>query len=1641
MFKKFRGRKKRSDEQPEQRQPEALPYRLAPDPSPQIPGLRKGSDATQVVQPSDNLQDVAGRPSQNSAIPKFDTVPPTLAPSPSIEKKKSSDRRADPQGLTVLYSPAATRTVDIIFVHGLGGSSRLSWSKNRDIDLCWPQQWLPNEFDISCSRILTFGYDAHFSSTGPSSVSNIGDFAKALLYDMKFGKDEASQDLAVGEVPIIFVVHSMGGLVFKRVGRPALAYISGQSNPEYKNVVSAVRAVLFLSTPHRGTNLAVVLNRILAASFLGHNSKPYIAELVKSSSTIEALNEDFRCIAPKLDLFCFYETLQTTVALKSMMVLEKESSILGYPGEISRPLDADHHNVCKFTNPEDPNYKSVRSALLTLVRNYSLLSRHKNRSISISNLQKIKSFLSVTEAPEDDYGDLRNRWQPGTCDMTLHTTEFTEWTQSSSSSSIFWAYARPGSGKSVLSSFLINHLKESGCICVYYLFKYLDASKRSVSSLLRSIAYQISQDIPEFKEALLTLLENGYRLQKSDARSIWQKLFVLTLFKIESARPMYWIVDALDESDSVKFVIETLSGITGSKTPIKLFVTSREIPLITKAIERISSSPVLKLCLDDNKEDIRYYTTLQIQYVYGDDQFKQDIVDQIVNLAQGNFLWVDLAIKEVMRCHNLQDTQQALREIPPGMDALYQRMEATIVQLTRPADIALSRIILTWATFSRQPLSTDDLNDILKAESLAPLNLNHTISELCGHFVVINSSGRVTLVHQTAREYLIQAQDLPFLLDPEICHEVLFLKCLLPFFDPKVRNRMRQNNLPPFYKYAATSWSYHLDASSAASNKILDNLVSFFRGTHCMNWIQMLATWGQLQALVLASRSVTMLVQKRRRLDAPSMPLLHRDSELSLLEAWAIDLLRIVGKFGTYLMQDPTGIHKYVPQLCPSNSMIHQSATTSSTQFSVVGLGATDWDDCLARLSIGSNQEAFLLVCHGRYLAVATSAKYIILWDSLTFEILRRLKHNEHIFRMCFSSGGRSIASYGFKTTRIWEVSSGREIHIINNSPDTRALALSFDKNDRTLVMASDTRKVSRVWLDHQAINWSLLDGCIMQEDTTIPDTFLNSPMAIAFSPDITELVVAYRGFPLTVWSLEDACLINRCKRRIGHHQMSTKSWTGVNRVCWHPTSGDILGIYTDGMVFKWHPVEELHQELHSLDINATPSEIVCSPDGIIFATSDVNGAVRLYNFHHFALVYQLSSEDIVTALCFAPDGKRFYDLRGSCCNVWEPNALTRLTGLDELATDSRSESESTTVSFLASEAFVDSPVIITALAASSKPGVFFTGNEEGEVRILDLTCKPQQEIGKSVTEMTVDHVECTNDGKRFAYTDLGGRLVVRAVEKLVNSTHTWGSRLIMNVKFNIDIGGVRQILLSPEGEYVLVASHYAAQLWPVERNSVPAPITPGSFDVAPKWVNHPLHAHQLLSMTTDTINTYNWNSLALDNSYQIKYPAPSGMGWPDLDRSNPSKKDMRMSKERETVTGIIVSQAHNIILLSIASPNHYQEHSTRFICFESAVLSKPSTIPIIPSIIPADLAILIAVPLAILGRDKFVFLDTSFWVCTLRLDAGQTVDKVQKHFFLPRDWLSIESLALCRVISDGTLLCPRKGEVAVVKSSLASSW
>jgi hypothetical protein len=88
--------------------------------------------------------------------------------------------------------------VNIIFVHGLGGSSKGTWT-HTEPQTFWPE-WLPAKNGLENVRIATFGYDANWSDiTAPSNALGIADFAMQLLdtLDLHYTKygDVGSLDL------------------------------------------------------------------------------------------------------------------------------------------------------------------------------------------------------------------------------------------------------------------------------------------------------------------------------------------------------------------------------------------------------------------------------------------------------------------------------------------------------------------------------------------------------------------------------------------------------------------------------------------------------------------------------------------------------------------------------------------------------------------------------------------------------------------------------------------------------------------------------------------------------------------------------------------------------------------------------------------------------------------------------------------------------------------------------------------------------------------------------------------------------------------------------------------------------------------------------------------------------------------------------------------------------------------------------------------------------------------------------------------------------------------------------------------------------------------------------------------------------
>ena len=102
--------------------------------------------------------------------------------------------------------PTPEQTIDLVAIHGLKGHYDETWT-DKNTTQNWLRDFLPTQ--APQLRIISWGYNSQV--LGSTSMGNITTFAQSLLVDLKACRGTQ----ALAKRPLIFVCHSLGGLVFK----------------------------------------------------------------------------------------------------------------------------------------------------------------------------------------------------------------------------------------------------------------------------------------------------------------------------------------------------------------------------------------------------------------------------------------------------------------------------------------------------------------------------------------------------------------------------------------------------------------------------------------------------------------------------------------------------------------------------------------------------------------------------------------------------------------------------------------------------------------------------------------------------------------------------------------------------------------------------------------------------------------------------------------------------------------------------------------------------------------------------------------------------------------------------------------------------------------------------------------------------------------------------------------------------------------------------------------------------------------------------------------------------------------------------------------------------------------------------------
>ena len=293
------------------------------------------------------------------------------------ENPARSSTNVTKDGLQLLYdgSDANHPDVDFVAVHGIYGHPLRSFT-DAETGCCWLRDLLPSHFP-HC-RVFSYGYRADLFERGPTSLS---DLARDLCWQLaQDGREQAITR------PRIFICHSIGGLLVKRV------LIEAHTYPQFVDVYKYTTGVVFLGTPHRGSSSASLdstLSKILRIVPDADRVNQDLFREIRRNLSVHELNQHFIHVAAgSLLIGSFYETKPTKHV---GIVVERSSTILNFKSERCISLDANHAHLCKFKGHDDINYQIVLN-LLDHFREKALLAD--------DSLNKFPASLSASPSQE-----------------------------------------------------------------------------------------------------------------------------------------------------------------------------------------------------------------------------------------------------------------------------------------------------------------------------------------------------------------------------------------------------------------------------------------------------------------------------------------------------------------------------------------------------------------------------------------------------------------------------------------------------------------------------------------------------------------------------------------------------------------------------------------------------------------------------------------------------------------------------------------------------------------------------------------------------------------------------------------------------------------------------------------------------------------------------------------------------------------------------------------------------------------------------------------------------------------------------------------------------------------------------------------
>ncbi|KAI1172684.1 hypothetical protein F4777DRAFT_491585 [Nemania sp. FL0916] len=651
---------------------------------------------------------------------------------------------------------------DIVMVHGLQGHHINTW-KAED-NTIWPTDLLPR---FLCNtgihgairvRVLSFEYGG--TIRGTTSKAGIDDVAQNML-ELLLDKRDDRRSMCR---PIIFVAHSLGGVIVKRAIR--LAY----NDWAFNSIRNATIGIIFFATPNQGDRdeFRTFLSNVLKCNGpkitmwrvkLVPPSNGMLEEIRKDAGLFTVISKDFIQLSDNLTLHAFLE--EHKVELLGKVVLEKFQADIN---NVSMMISGDHLSLCKFKRDEEDIFSVVWKRIGEMVvespQKKELIEKRRKALDSLCPISFCQPM--ATKKPMGSTGE----W-------VFKIREFENWKTQSGMSKL-WISGAPGCGKSYLATHIIHRFRtedqpvvaafmhephpknidirqlmsniiEQALVIEPRLFNQIISHEGSVKDLLQKALNRVKarellpNQIPHLTENNLQGLFAATLRQVLDSerdlidefiipnldfesRHVWtldalKELWLKTMTKTIARHPVVVVIDGFDTmkrqcQEDFLGILESFSTSSPTAHCLRILVVSNEYPDLESDSKRHGFSRYALRCEDIEKDistdlDNRMETLNKIHDYTP--ELKVKIKEEVPKKAAGMYLRANLMLEGLKRTkYSPKVLLELLASDSNSTEELYDHFLGTIW-----ANETTSRSIkqvLSWVVFQLEGLSPEELS-------------------------------------------------------------------------------------------------------------------------------------------------------------------------------------------------------------------------------------------------------------------------------------------------------------------------------------------------------------------------------------------------------------------------------------------------------------------------------------------------------------------------------------------------------------------------------------------------------------------------------------------------------------------------------------------------------------------------------------------------------------------------------------------------------------------------------------------------------------------------------------------------------------------------------------------------------------------